>query len=83
MKLTIFTDSKAAVDWISKKGAGRLKHIQLRQFWVQEAVRLGRCALQHIAGATNTADILTKLLAGIKLRQAAALAGLDVDVMED
>ena len=32
VKLTIFTDSKAAVDWISKKGAGRLKHIQLRQF---------------------------------------------------
>ena len=58
-------------------------HIQLRQVWTQEAVRLGRFTLQHVAGATNMADILTKLLAGTKLRQAAALAGLDVDVMED
>jgi len=38
---------------------------------------------QHAEGATNTADILTTLLAGVKLRQAAALAGLDVDAMED
>jgi len=38
---------------------------------------------QHVAGATNAADILTKVLTGIKLRQAAALAGLDIDVMED
>ena len=29
------------------------------------------------------ADILTKILVGAKLRQAAALAGLDVDVTED
>ena len=59
------------------------KHIQLRQFWVQEAVRLGRFTLQHVAGTTNSADILTKLLAGSKLRQAAALAGLDVEATED
>ena len=83
VKLTIFTDSKAAVDWISKKGAGRLKHIKLRQFGVQEVVRLGRFTLQHVAGATNTADMLTKFLAGNKLRQAAALAGLDVEATED
>ena len=60
MKVTIFTDNK--------KGAGRLKHIQLRQFWVQEAVRLGNFVVQHVTGVTNVADILTKHVSSEDIR---------------
>ena len=54
------TDSSAAKAYASRRGAGRIRHIEVRQLWVQQAVADGRFRLAKLLGTNNPADILTK-----------------------
>ena len=56
----VTTDSTAANGIGCRQGAGRIKHIETRFLWLQEAVARGRLHLQKIPRAVNCADILTK-----------------------
>ena len=59
-KPTVYSDSPAARGACMRSGAGRLKHIQTRFLWTQEAVAINRMALECIDTSLNTADIGTK-----------------------
>ena len=54
------TDSSAAKSYASRRGAGRIRHIEVKQLWLQQAVADGRIRLHKILGTENPADILTK-----------------------
>lgn len=56
----LHTDSSAVKGVASRSGAGRIRHIECRVLWVQEAVKLGRLRLEKVAGTENPADVLTK-----------------------
>ena len=75
-RVVVHSDSKSALDWLHKKGVGRLKHIELRQMWIQEAVMQKRLSMEFIQGADNIADLLTKTLSGPRLRALAQRAGM-------
>ena len=59
-RITIKTDSSVAQAVSQRRGLGRLRHVDVRLLWVQEAVKKGRLKLQKVDGATNVADHLTK-----------------------
>jgi hypothetical protein len=60
--LRIGLDSSAAKSMASRSGVGRVRHLDTRRLWVQEAVRVGKFALDKVRGDQNPANILTKPL---------------------
>ena len=58
--VTVFTDSSAAKSLASRRGSGRVRHIETRWLWLQSAVAEGKVRMRKASGATNPADVLTK-----------------------
>ena len=52
-------DAAATISIASRLGFAKLKHIEIRHFWLQDEIREGRLVLHKIASADNPADILT------------------------
>ena len=46
----------------SRTGVGRVRHLETRRLWVQEAVKTGRLVLDKVRGDQNPANMLTKPL---------------------
>jgi hypothetical protein len=60
----VWTDSAAAKGMVSRTGAGRQRHLEVKYLWVQQACREERFAIRKVAGERNPADLLTKPLSG-------------------
>ena len=60
--LELLTDSSAAKSFVSTRGAGKMRHIEVRWFWLQEEVRAGRVCVTKVKGEWNPADLMTKYL---------------------
>ena len=48
-------------------GVGKIRHLELRELWIQEQVAQKRLQLEKIPSSSNEADILTKQLKGQQL----------------
>ena len=57
---TVHTDSSAAKGIATRKGLGKVRHIEVSQLWVQQEVSSGRIRIVKVKGTDNIADILTK-----------------------
>ena len=53
----IMVDSSAALGVVGRKGAGKLRHVRVGQFWVQEASESGDLRYRKVKGTDNPADI--------------------------
>ena len=60
VQVVIATDSSAAKGIGSRRGLGRVRHIELSELWVQDQVSKGRIQLLKISGGDNFSDSLTK-----------------------
>ena len=60
IKLTVLTDSTAAKGIASRRGLGKVRHIEVNQLWVQEKVANGDIELNNVGTGENLADSLTK-----------------------
>ena len=60
MKLRINTDASAAKGISSRRGAGKIRHIEVSQLWVQQKVRSGEISIRKVRTEENLADALTK-----------------------
>ena len=56
----IHTDATAAKGIASRRGLGRVRHIDVQFLWVQEKVANGDFSLHKVRGEFNPADLLTK-----------------------
>ena len=54
------TDSSAAKGFSSQRGLGRMRHLEVKELWLQEAVCRGRLRLCKVKGDENPADVFTK-----------------------
>ena len=61
--IQLFSDAVAAIGIARRRGAGKIRHLDCTDLWVQEKVRTGEVALEKIAGSLNPADLFTKYLA--------------------
>jgi hypothetical protein len=62
LDLRIWCDSSSARAFVNRSGLGRMKHIELKWLWVQDALQRKRFSLHPIASAENVADLWTKAL---------------------
>ena len=56
----IYNDNMACVQWTHNKTTRNIRHIQLRENDVREAIQQGLVDVTHVAGKDNMADIFTK-----------------------
>ena len=60
--LVLKTDSEAAKSFVSRRGLGRMRHIEVRELWLQEEGRKGLVTVAKVSGKENPADLMTKFL---------------------
>ena len=56
------TDSSAAKSFVSRRGLGKMRHIEIRHLWLQKEVLEGKVLVSKVLGTESPADIMTKLL---------------------
>ena len=76
--LVIWTDSAAAKACVSTRGLGRMRHLEVKDLWMQGLVRDGRLRVAKVRGDRNPADVLTKYLDRATVIRSSALGGFRV-----
>ena len=56
------TDSSAAKSFVSRRGLGKMRHLEIRDLWLQKEVREGKVEVSKVRGTENPADLMTKIL---------------------
>ena len=56
------TDSSAAKSFVHRRGLGKMRHLQIRDMWLQKEVREGNIHIHKVPGVSNPADLMTKVL---------------------
>ena len=59
-KLVLHTDSSSCLKISLKRGCGRMRHLTVKQLWLQDAIRTGALEVEKIDGKLNPVDLLTK-----------------------
>ena len=60
LPIRLYTDSTSALGTACKRGAGKIRHIEIGSLWLQQVVAEKKIAMAKIDGKTNPPDILTK-----------------------
>ena len=60
LKLEALTDSTANIGMQSRVGSGRVRHLDVKWLWAEEALLAGRFMLKKIDTAENISDLTTK-----------------------
>ena len=61
-QFVLATDSSAAKSFVSRRGLGRMRHIEIRELWLQKEVRENKIKIMKVPGEENPADLMTKVL---------------------
>ena len=56
--LHLYTDSSAAKSFASRRGFGKMRHIEVKELWLQAAVKEAKVKLHKVDGEMNPADLL-------------------------
>ena len=67
--VTLYTDSSAAKGISSRRGLGKVRHIELNQLWLQDQVARGKVSVRKIRGEDNISDSLTKHSSPERIKQ--------------
>ena len=60
IKLTLRTDSAAALGIIGRRGLGKVRHLETSYLWLQDVVSQKRMVVKKVKGTSNPADLATK-----------------------
>jgi hypothetical protein len=60
LSLRVWVDSTAARAVASRTGLGKVRHLEVRYLWVQEALKGRRLQVRKVAGIENPANVATK-----------------------
>ena len=77
MKLRLKSDASAAIGIASRRGLGKIRHLEVSQLWLQQKVANGDLELIKVNGEDNLADALTKHLGARDLKKHMIGVGLE------
>jgi len=75
LQVRVRTDASAAKGIASRRGLGKVRHIEVNQLWLQDKVSTGEVVVMKVKGEGNLADGLTKPLEGPAMRKHFGLTG--------
>ena len=56
LKIRVRTDASAAKGIASRRGLGKVRHIEVNQLWLQDKVSTGEIEIMKVKGTGNLAD---------------------------
>ena len=59
--VVLCTDASAAKGIASRRGLGKVRHIELAELWLQDQVARGRVRISKVSGDENFSDSLKKI----------------------
>ena len=68
VSLLVVVDSSAAVGMVERSGVGRVRHLDVKDLWVQERLKRGAFCISRVPGEANPADVGTKPLTAKELQ---------------
>ena len=74
LKIRLKTDASAAIGIASRRGLGKIRHIEVTQLWLQDKVQNKEILLNKVDGTKNIADALTKHVSNQELTKHMELA---------
>jgi hypothetical protein len=69
-------DAASTITALSRPGVGRLKHVDIRDLWLQDQVKMKRLKIVKVPGTENIADLATKYHPTSKLSELQQMIGL-------
>ena len=75
----VYTDSSAAKSFVSTRGLGRMRNLELSDLWLQREVGDGKVVVGKVAGDQNLADAMTKFLSHRELAKRLSQMSLALD----
>ena len=75
LNINLNIDSGAAKGIASRRGLGKVRHIELCELWLQDQVARGRIAINKIRGDDNFSDSLTKHASIDRIKQSMMMTG--------
>ena len=76
VQLELLTDSSSAQAVTLRRGPGRMRHIEIRQLWLQEECRQHRLSVARVSTRENDADLFAKRVSATRLRELCSMLGL-------
>ena len=70
------TDSSAAKSFVNRRGLGRMRHLDIRDMWLQQEVLAGKVVVDKVSGTKNPADLMTKVLSIGEIVDRLAMMGI-------
>ncbi len=64
LRIRMFTDSAAAKGIMTRRGLGKLRHIEVGYLWLQDIVAKKKVLVHKVKGEDNPADLGTNHLSG-------------------
>ena len=77
---TLFTDASAAIGIVKRAGLGKLRHLNVRYLWLQDAIKQEQLGMEKVHGLENPADLFTKNLAAPLMQKHLKNIGMQTDV---
>ncbi len=74
----LHTHSSAGMSLASRRGPAKIRHISVRELWLQEVVKEGKVRLMKIGGEINPADLLTKYFEMATIKRSSDVFGMQV-----
>ncbi len=76
IRVNVKTDASAAKGIASRKGLGKVRHIDVSQLWLQDKVSKGEIVIEKVSTHINIADAMTKHVDSGKLNSHMNSVGL-------
>ncbi len=73
----IGTDSSAAKSFVGRQGLGKMKHLEIRDLWLQKEVNEGKVVVHKVLGTENPSDLGTKILNAAEISE--RLEGMNLE----
>ena len=77
----IGTDSSAAKSFVSRRGLGKMRHLEIRDLWLQQEVLDKKVVVSTVAGEEDPADLMTKILGMADITS--RLAHMNIRIMNE
>ena len=72
------TDSQAAKSFVNRRGLGRMRHLDIRDMWLQNEVLSGKVVIAKVSGIRKPADLMTKVLGIQEVVDRLAMMNMDM-----
>ena len=81
VQVRVWTDSSAAKSFVNRRGLGKMRHLEIRDLWLQEEVDKGRLEVSKVRGDQNPADLMTKVLNVDEVVERLKWMGLEAEIV--